>query len=110
MIKVINKYRKQVVGGVGINIMRGSILGNDNPITKTRSRKQVIELYRIWLWGEILKKSDVYRALVKIIKYAEFNDVYLLCCCKPKACHGDVVLSAINWMKSKEGVRARRSI
>jgi len=101
MIRVINKYREQVGDGLVINIMRGNILGNPFPITKAHSREQVIEKYKHWLWGEILKKSDVYKALVRICKVSEDKDVYLGCCCKPKACHGDVVLSAINWMKSK---------
>ncbi len=92
MITVVNKRH----GMDGINIMRGSIFGNPYRLQDGYSREDVIELYRKWLREQYRKKTNVYDALLRLVKrYATGEDIILVCCCKPKACHGDVLKYAI---------------
>ena len=80
---VVNKYRSQY----DVYIGRGSKWGNPFTITETASREQVIAKYREWITqgdGKHLLK-DLY----------ELKGKRLGCFCKPKACHGDVLVDLI---------------
>lgn len=83
----------------GIYIGRGSVLGNKFRIGVDGSRKEVIEKYRMWLWGEIKRNNRVVvNELWRLIEIGREKDLVLLCWCKPLPCHGDVVKSCIEWM------------
>jgi hypothetical protein len=99
---VVNKYSVVVRDGVEyVDIMRGSVLGNDERMMSKGDyeRSRVIGVYRSWLWKEVKKRSGVYRELVRIIRVLESGgSVALVCCCAPKPCHGDVIVNCIRWM------------
>lgn len=48
--------------------------------------------YRRWLWQK-LKTDSVYKSRVKGL-----IDSRLFCFCKPKPCHGDILIKAIEWL------------
>lgn len=73
-----------------INIMRPGPWGN--PFTVQRhGRETAIALYRKWLWCRI---SEDYEFIEKL---AALHGRDLVCCCKPAACHGDVLERAAAW-------------
>jgi hypothetical protein len=65
---------------------------------KEAERERVILDYKVWLWERIKERGKVFAELVRIKKLAERGDVHLICWCKPKACHGDVIRSCVEWM------------
>jgi len=107
MVRVINKYRlaeAPKIDAVTVNIMRGySILSNPFIIGRDGDRTERLRLYRRWLWDEIESHSSpVYREFLRMVALAKAGNVFLKCCCKPKACHGDILRSAIEWYIAKE--------
>lgn len=62
--------------------------------------------YRRWLWAELRdhppgvsydQMSSAYR---EIRRLAMLPDGVLLCWCKPKPCHGDIVAAAVEWFRT----------
>ena len=102
MIKVLNKYKRSS-GDVSehdivVGIMRDTIIGNPFKLEEY-PRWKSLKLYREWLWRKINdKNSNVLEHLHRLARVAITNDLYLVCCCKPLPCHGDIVKSALEWL------------
>lgn len=94
-ITVINKHHQNVPEGA-INIMRGSPLGNPFHVEEY-GRDNAIARYRPWLDEQIATGNRrVIDALDDIASRAMAGEqVHLLCCCKPKSCHGDVIREVV---------------
>lgn len=104
MIKVVNRsILSQNHSGQTFNIMRPFPLGNPYRITPDQPRNIVIGLYRRWLWAKIKSKDPRVCNALSDIKTTVLTGttVYLVCCCKPASCHGDVIKSAVEWCISK---------
>ena len=69
-------------GGYDVYIVRGSKWGNPFHIGKDGSRKMVIDKYDNYLDGQ----PTLLAAL------EELRDKVLACHCKPKPCHGDILV------------------
>ena len=69
-----------------VYIGRGSPWGNKFKIGPDGTRKEVIQKYRDW----ILTQPDLLSML------PDLKDKTLGCWCKPKACHGDVLVEIID--------------
>ena len=88
---VINrKYEKE-----DIYIGRGSKWGNPFKIGPTCTREQAIEQYRTYLWHQIQKRKITIQDLLNL------DGKKLGCYCKPQACHGDVLVKAVQWAFKK---------
>ena len=89
MCKVVNKYKEPY----DIYIGRGSILGNPFPINEVigDTREVVIDKFRQHLWQCIRNETITKEYL------ASLDGKVLGCFCKPKACHGDVIVQAVAW-------------
>lgn len=60
------------------------------------SREEAIESYENYLRLAISNKNNyICQELNKIHKMAKLGDVNLVCFCKPKACHGDIIKKLI---------------
>ena len=119
MIKVVNGKKVGFIGKDKIYIgranysyhLKGSILANPYQIGKHGNRQEVITKYRQWLWKNIQEKlsnkyNRVWDELVKIgQKVLNGESVELVCYCSPWECHGDVIVSCIQWMISKGYIR-----
>jgi hypothetical protein len=70
-------------------IGRGGKWGNPFIMGIHGTRKEVIELYRQWIWTQ----PD----LLKCLK-VELQGKRLGCWCKPEACHGDVLVELADTM------------
>ena len=89
MTKVVNKR----VEPFDVYIGRGSKWGNPFVMKSEADRERVIEQFRKYLWEQIeagVVTKDELRAL---------DGKRLGCFCAPKACHGDVIVAAIEWSK-----------
>lgn len=85
---VVNKYKEDF----DIYIGRGSKWGNPFVIGEDGDRNIVIHKYRSYLFSQIeagfITKED----------FEELTGKRLGCFCKPQPCHGDIIVSAYNWM------------
>lgn len=110
MIHVVNKY-KHISSKNDIYIGRGSVLGN--PFTSIKDRKtkaeficnsseESISSFDYFLREKIKKKDkSVCDELNRIYKLAETEDVFLVCFCKPKNCHGDIIKNIVDSAKKE---------
>ncbi|MBM25466.1 MAG: hypothetical protein CL760_07265 [Chloroflexi bacterium] len=81
-----------------IKIMRPSLLSNEfshNPNSAAKflvsTRKEAIEKYKEYFEREIKKNNDFRKEIIHLYKLAQKKHIYLMCCCKPQSCHGDVI-------------------
>lgn len=89
MCRVVNKYREDY----DVYIGRGSMWGNPFKIGADGTREEVIQKFRLYLWEQIKAGKISKEQLV------ELEDKRLGCFCKPQACHGDVIVKAVKWVK-----------
>lgn len=85
--RVVNKYKEPY----DIYIGRGSAWGNPFVIGEHGTREEVIQKY------EIMLKNNIRSGAVTIDDLKALDGKVLGCFCKPKPCHGDVIIRAINW-------------
>lgn len=72
-----------------VYIGRPSKWGNPFSIGPDGTRQEVIEKYRTWL----LNNEEL------LLQIMELDGKTLGCWCKPKACHGDVLIEVLNEIK-----------
>lgn len=84
---VVNKFRERF----DVYIGRPSIFGNPFVIGKDGSREDVILKYSNWFNKKI--EEDKFREAVLMLK-----GMRLGCFCKPKLCHGDIIVA---WLEKK---------
>lgn len=63
-----------------------------------------IDKYKTYIWKSLNDPLSPVRAeLISIAKFVNSgNNVKFLCYCKPKACHGDVLVDAVKWIIKDE--------
>lgn len=94
MCTVVNKYKEPYEVYIG----RGSAWGNPFPMEdkSEEERTRVIKAYKYWLWG-LIKEGYITKEML-----LELDGKRLGCFCKPKACHGDIIVLAVNWAKGEK--------
>jgi hypothetical protein len=90
--KIVNKYKESY----DIYIGRGSVWGNPYKIGIDGDRQEVIKKYRRHLW------SNLSAGKISVEEILSLSGKRLGCYCKPKYCHGDVIISAFKWVLDKE--------
>ena len=101
MITVVNIYKLDGLSlsdciYIGRNNYRfnlmGSALANPFPL-KEYSRKESLNRYKEWLNEKLKNKDSVqYKEIMRLKGLLnEGKDIYLLCYCEPKECHGDYI-------------------
>ncbi len=94
-MRVLNKYRDQIPEGA-IWIMRPGFWGNPFSIGRDGDREAVLVKYREWF--DLMLQSDKREVFLKALqKLAEAPA--LVCCCKPKDCHGDILVEKMRELK-----------
>ena len=71
-------------------IDRSTIFGNPFAISGTTSREESIKLYHQWFEYNIANDQEFRKAVEQL------RGKTLGCWCKPKACHGDVI---VEWLE-----------
>ena len=69
-------------------------MGNPFTIGVDGSREEVITLYKKYLWT-VFKRGDITSEQVLSLKGKRLG-----CFCKPKACHGDVLVGLVNYLET----------
>lgn len=99
-MKVVNKYKEKYTHYIG----RGSIFGNPFSIGKDGTREEVIQKYenylRKWMYNRAYFKST--SCLLGNAVWRLPEDAILGCYCKPKACHGDIIIKIWRELHEKE--------
>ena len=88
-VKNVNRQSPHV-----LYIGRGSKWGNPYKLGRDGDRKEVIEKYQSYLLDS--------PHLLRSIKRGELDGMTLACYCKPRACHGDVLRKAWEYMKGSD--------
>lgn len=76
-----------------VYIGRGSIWGNPFKIDPDGTREECIEKYRDYIIDRLLAEDGLAEELMKL------DGKRLSCYCKPEACHGDVLVEIIEFIK-----------
>ena len=80
---------------------RTSVLGNPYHIGKDGDREQVILKYKAYLWNCIQVVDELNR-IEEIDRMNETEEELKLGChCKPKACHVDTIVKAIEYLRKR---------
>ncbi len=85
-MRVVNKYKEKYTHYIG----RGSILGNPYEIGLDGTREEVIKKYEQRTYSIIFHSLDIQPLRQAIYDLPE--NAILGCYCKPKACHGNVII------------------
>lgn len=114
-LTVINKYKTDVQPE-DLYIGRGSALGN--PYTHldsvkcnkakylVKTREIAVEKYKTYILKKVLADDKaVIEMFYKII--TSEVDLRLACYCKPKACHGDIIVELCNDEVFKEAIKIK---
>ena len=102
MFTVVNVNRPLENNDVRVYVGRPSVLGNPFKLGKDGDRQEVIAKYRRWLWEEIKKRERVYKELVGLVEFERHaSDIQLACHCYPQACHADILVKALEWLKTQ---------
>lgn len=105
MCTVVNKYKEDY----DVYIGRGSKWGNPYTLNPDKSGFETIsctglevciDQYGDHLW-EMIKDGRV-----TIDELIALDGKRLGCFCKPKPCHGDVIVRAVNWAVKKYGTQS----
>lgn len=95
-IKVKNK---KTYKGEGEYIGRPSPLGNPFKINSEEDREESLSKYRVWL-DEKLKDRDSKQSkeLLRLLNILQTTGkLVLICWCKPKPCHGDILKEKLTY-------------
>lgn len=81
---------------VVVYIARPSILGNPFFMRDESQREEVIYKYREWLRAQFSERTKVRAEVEKLAARVKAGErIALECWCAPCACHGDVLIEAI---------------
>lgn len=79
-----------------VYIGRGTPLGN--PYRVDEHGDAALELYRKWLWEKLRAKDPAVTRALREITVSH----HLVCSCKPRPCHGDIVVRAWQWLQDNQ--------
>lgn len=98
-------YIGRAIKAKGYPELSGSPLANPFYINKDGTREEVVQKYRQWLWEQVQSNTEAKEELNELLKSIKSRQevkeepLKLACWCKEnEKCHGDVVISCINWM------------
>lgn len=96
MCKVVNLYKEPFTVYIGRDpVNTDTKWGNPFVMNIDGDREEVIEKFRKYLWKQIKKGN------ITIAELVELDGEVLGCFCKPQACHGDVIVKAVEWAKKQ---------
>jgi uncharacterized protein YeaO (DUF488 family) len=102
MITVVNKYKHTPTEN-DVYIGRGSALGNPFTSIKDKttlaqfvcdSREESVESFREYIEEKIASKDK--KICDELNRIYRMESVNLVCFCKPKSCHGDIIKKIID--------------
>jgi len=94
----VGDYREPLQDGVtGVTIMRPTVFGNPHKLEGKKVRLWTVKNFHAYLQERWLHPGDQLTAEVEKLAHRVMGGetISLLCCCKPKLCHGDVLMYAV---------------
>jgi len=82
---------------IGTEVLPNGYFGNPYKLKDESQRDAVLARYKAWFWRRI-NTDRVFRE--RILK---LEGRVLGCHCKPLACHGDVIVQFLDWVKTEPG-------
>ena len=79
--------------------LSGSKFANPFKVTEQEPNEIVVAKYKKWLWEQIRSGNITLEDLLTLEGYD------LVCFCKPKPCHGDVLIAAVKWARAEYNKR-----
>lgn len=95
--KVLNKYRDEIPAGA-VGIMRPGLWGNPYKIGRDGDRAEVLVKYRVYLRYWLNTDKSYHKRFLTLA-----DAPALVCCCKPTACHGDIMVEVLGELIGKDG-------
>lgn len=93
-MNLLNKY-KDKISHFDIYIGRGTPVGNPYVIGKHAERDECIDIYDPYLLSQIVNENPQIMKFFKDLK----DEDNLYCFCKPKRCHGDIIIKYYEELK-----------
>lgn len=75
--------------------LKASKFANPFKLQAGEPRGSTIQRYKEWLWEHIRSGKITLEDLL------ELENKDLVCFCAPQACHGDVLVAAVNWARKE---------
>lgn len=75
--------------------LKASKFANPFKLKDDEPRGATIQRYKEWLWGQIRSGKITLEDLL------ELEGKNLVCFCSPNACHGDVLVAAVQWARKE---------
>lgn len=103
-IVVVHKHSPKRTGYKRVYVGRPTPLGNPFKVKPhgPYERDETIKLYRRWLAERVLGDVDTPQRRMLQALAAETQPLELACWCAPRACHADVIKSAIEHERTQE--------
>lgn len=109
MIQVHNKNNYK---GYGVCVHRPNILGNpyshlpkSNSLYKTGSREEAINKCERYLKLHLGTNDEIDNEIVRLCEeYMDVGELHLICFCRPKRCHADVIAKIVKALVGKETI------
>lgn len=99
-MKVVKKGERPA-GYTVVYIGRPSVFGNPFPMRGEDTRAAVIAQHRTWLNVQRQRNTPQWQAVVALAERVHKGEkIALECFCAPRACHGDTIVSAINFINN----------
>lgn len=105
LARVVNKNNHRARDGeLDLYIGRPSLLGNPFPIDGDHARKDVLEMYEVYILKQLREEAPLRRLVTSVASELRYGaNVNLVCFCKPEACHGDFLAGLLNDLARKGG-------
>lgn len=103
MTPIVVKKGDKPKGYTVVYIGRPSLFGNPFPMHGEHTRIAAITQHHTWLNIQRRYNTPEWQAVVELAERVRKGEkIALECYCAPKKCHGDTIVSAIEWINNQE--------
>ena len=82
-------------------VLDGTALGNPYTVSSFENPADCLRAYKRWLWDRVKPRANQNpKMLVALESIGE--ETVLVCSCKPKPCHGDILMDLWRYMQTDE--------
>lgn len=66
-------------------------MSNTNATYKVATREESIEKYKHYFENRIITDTEFFKQVEELKNNSRYRELNLVCFCKPKDCHGDII-------------------
>jgi hypothetical protein len=110
---VVSKLADVPLSHIPVKIDRSTILGNPFTIKESGSRAAAIKMHKEWLFASVTNKPKQAQPMLRLLRnlvkaYMCGVEFAFVCHCAPKPCHGDTLISFIEWAAKQANLNAAK--